>query len=321
MKKIFCTVIALILLAVPMFAEINSDDLTVDAIYENLEDELDYLNQFVGCSGPIHNPDDHIIINGYDIYSPNAKFTSYSKTKAELLEFCSPYLTMVALGSRTHINVNDKIYSYDEFLAPFTEGGMPYYNTVEIISSSKNSALFNLNYTADGEILFSGVGEYVKIDGEWKLNAVDGMIGQTSQSQIYEDAKIVFSRYVANVIRSYIVSENQSCGYGKYLGQPSNSGSVELVVGDVDDVVITEFNEADCTGSAYILIHEYDRNQNQIATRTITAIIGENLSENVTSDAPSNANPNTADFSGLYIIFAVFAMSTAGIVFNRKKVH
>ncbi|MBE6891839.1 MAG: hypothetical protein E7481_07435 [Ruminococcaceae bacterium] len=317
MKKIICTLLTLILLSVPTFAKIETrGELNSEKIKENFYDEIDYLNRFIGCSGPIHNPEDHVTIGQYDIFSPNAKFTSYSKTKAELFDFCSPYLAMVALGQFQHINVNDKIYTYDEFLAPFTEGGMPYYNNIEIISSNEDSTSFNYNYIVDGEILLSGIGEYVKINDEWKLNAIDGIVGQISSNRTYEDIKAEFARYAGRVIRSYIVSENQKCGYGKYLGEPSDSGSGKLVVGDVTDVVITEFNESDCTGSAYILINEYDRNQNIVATRTITAEIGKNLTEKVSTDAPEN--PNTCDYQIGYILLLVFATSGIGIISNKK---
>ena len=82
------------------------------------------------------------------------------------------------------------------------------------------------------------------------------------------------------------------------------------------DVVITEFNESDCTGSAYILINEYDRNQNIVATRTITAEIGKNLTEKVSTDAPEN--PNTCDYKIGYILLLVFATSGIGIISNKK---
>lgn len=319
LKKIICTFLALIVLSVPTLAETDtSGELKIETIYEGLNNQLDYLNRFVGCSGPIHDPDDHIKLGEYDIYSPNTKFTSYRQTKAELLEFCSPYLTMVALSNSVHINVNDKIYSYDEFLAPFTEGGMPYYNKIEIISSSENSTLFNYNYIVDGEILLLGIGEYVKIDGEWKLDAVDGMIGQTSQSRTYEDARHTFERYAANVLLSYIISENKSCGYGKYLMEPSDSESGEPTVCNIVDIVVTEFDEKECTGSAYIYINEYDKNVNMIATKQITVDIGKNLTETVTVQTIGQ-NPNTADISRGYICIAILAATVFGIVLNTKK--
>ena len=309
MKKLLCTLIAMILMAVPALAETDANGtLTEETIYANLSNELSYLNLFVGCSGPTHNPDDHIKFGEYQIYSPNKDFTSYSETKAKLLEFCSPYLAMIALGNTAHLYVNDKIYTYDEFLAPFTEGGMPFYDAVKIVTSDESQTLFEMSYHIDDETTLTYNGEYVKINGEWKLNAVDGMISQTDSTLTYEN-------FVSNIIRSYVVSENRNCGYEKYSMEIKDYGFCIL---EEPDISVTEFDETTCVGSAYTMLKEYDQNGKIISTNKITVNIGENLSETVTCERIS-ANPNTSDLDICYIILAVGAVTAMGIIFGKKR--
>lgn len=251
------------------------------------------------------------------------EFADFEDYKNALLECVSPIFAMDILGCDYSLMLNFK-----GTLAGFSVSHQARIDSAEPV----------LIYSDEERILFidretSTEFEVVLIDGKWVISR-DGAyrLGLSSEYSEDDDYTEIFSEYIENVLWGYFLSENAECGYAKYLIEDY---SPKDILGTVvapnekshwhkvqyDNLInILSFDPKTCTGSASIVIDEYDPDGKVQAQREITVIIEEGLSEKICVDG-IEVNPQTSDLNPLFYILSAVAIFGISSLFFKWRDH
>ena len=331
MKKIlipiFCIIMS-ITFCLP-FSTMVSNATAEDDILEIIDSELKFLESHVEYSETLYTlnigqePEPSVYVGDYVCedgssysieYHKGTKYVKYEEYKEALLMNATPYATMLFLGFYPkHINVNGDLYVF-ESLGSWFEGGMRF-NKVEIIEESEQYMKVLASYTYENEVFHEEIIELKKHGGNWKIDYVEGIVGSPTDERNENGMTEAFSKYVHNVIKGYVVSENINSGYKKFSEKLTDQFAPDF---EGIDVQVTSFNKDSLSGSAYAIIDEYDKSGNVVAQHKITVYIGGNLSENITDVIISRNNPTTTDISTVFYILATVAVPS-GILAIKKK--
>ena len=246
-------------------------------------------------------------------------YTNYESIKQYYLSIATPYVVMQLFAAPEIINVNGLLYMQELEGGTSELGGFDQWEILketddylEVKGSLYTFDGINQGYDTEIFLLVTQTYELRKIDGAWKISRFDD-----------HDVSPVFQKYINNVIKGYVFTENVNCGYKKFRDKTDAYGWLDGI-----DIVKTDYNENNgfCTGSAYAFLTEYDKNGKEASLHKITVEIGENLSEKITDTIVESyggydpkSNPLTDDFRTL--IFAAPAVLSLSIILLQTRIH